>query len=105
MTNTHTPAPWVVSESEKKCLAIFPGNEHGRPRALCSIAWVQSWNDTADDAANAAFICRAVNCHDELLDVLVRVMKEIEHGGASGTALRAMTEDAHAAIAKARGQS
>jgi hypothetical protein len=46
----------MVSQNERKALAIFPANEKGRPRALCSIAFVQSWNDTADDMANARLI-------------------------------------------------
>ncbi len=55
----HTAGPWVISASEKCRYTIFPGNEHGRPRALCSIAWVQSWNDTEDDEANARLIAAA----------------------------------------------
>lgn len=102
----HTPGPWVVSESEKKCLAIFPGNEHGRPRALCSIAWVQSWNDTADDAANARLIAAA----PDLLDAITNLMNGVDTGlvrvetPADETLANAFAK-IRAAIAKARGKS
>lgn len=74
----HTPTPWMVSEGEKYPQTIFPANEHGGPRALCSIAWVSSWNNTANDAANAKFIIRSVNCHDELVNCLENLLKYID---------------------------
>lgn len=108
MTNTakHTPTPWEIVEhtaiNDVKEYRVFSGYDE---IAVCrnTVGGIVAVTQLPVEA-NAAFICRAVNCHDELLDVLVRVMNEIEHGGASGTALRAMTEDAHAAIAKARGK-
>jgi hypothetical protein len=77
----HTPGPWIVSESERKCLAIFPGNDKDRPRALCSIAWVLSWNDTANDSANARLIAAAPE--------LLAVLKDVQLALLTGASLKA----------------
>lgn len=76
MTQTkHTPLPWMVDNrrsivkvrSEKREVAVLSGrldSEHGRETIQ----------------ANAAFIARACNSHDELLEALENIVKYAEQG-------------------------
>lgn len=63
----HTPTPWeVTGYKDEKCVFISPANCLVHEIARCC-----RWDDTSEAAeernANAAFIVRACNAHDDLL--------------------------------------
>ena len=73
MTNTqHTPTPWYISETRLKTTIEIYIDGWGYTLADCDA----SHSSLADKVgieeveANAAFIVKAVNCHDELLKAL-----------------------------------
>jgi hypothetical protein len=90
---SHTPGPWETS-------ALSDGTQ-----------WTVCGPDGGDMIAdltgnpNEENDARLISAAPELLAVLVRVTNELEHGGASMTAIRSMVQDARAAIAKADGLS
>lgn len=63
----HTPTPWKTM-----CFSMSPKvleirSEIGGP-------WIAEINLTGNHRENAAFIVRAVNCHDEMLETLKGLM-------------------------------
>jgi hypothetical protein len=59
---THTPTPWTVEEgTQPHTLAIVNDYES----KTISVAM----HDNAEDKANAAYIVRAVNSHEALLEI------------------------------------
>lgn len=72
---THTPTPWKV-------LGYTPYGEDYRITDDIGndIAIVPHWDDEAkiEARANAAFIVKAVNCHEELLEALKEAKKAIQ---------------------------
>ena len=84
----HTPTPWVVGEFDETlgydCMTGgWPIRQIGEMNSLLVIDQADygqkhcDWNFRSDEAkANAAFIVRAVNCHDELVAALQRINKE-----------------------------
>ena len=73
----HTPTPWKLYKDKNG--ARFIQN----PKELCTICWVgNEWTPGDWEAqANAQFIVKAVNCHDELFDVLVACKEELIQRG------------------------
>ena len=65
----HTPLPWSVH-------AIFPDSVLAEETNVC-----QCWNISGQGEANAAFIVRAVNCHEELLATLKAVRQRLHFVG------------------------
>lgn len=74
--SNHTPTPWHVIEGNK---SIYICNPKGTPIAELNLYIGDSGFITKDKngIANADFIVRAVNCHDELVDVLNLLNKEV----------------------------
>lgn len=66
MTTKHTPTPWEVNPRHKLIVQVIDDEEYGRTIAECGYG---SSLD-ADHEANAAFIVKAVNCHDDLVSAL-----------------------------------
>lgn len=102
MDAKHTPTPWEISRSKYK------GQEHLGLRnvdSLTEAVWrVDSGAglNPARDEANAAFIVRAVNAHDELVEALSDIVHSV--GGDTGFARQQRMKKARAAIAKAEGK-
>lgn len=106
MTN-HTPTPWNVRyydefqnapldvlSSEGNCIANV-----GRRSVNKTTGKV--YEPSAEAFANAAFIVKAVNCHQELVDAAKAVLDNLREGDfISTTRLDAL----QAAIAKAKGE-
>lgn len=63
-TNKHTPTPWYFSPISCDVWAN-PGF------TICEV--YPSGHETEEKKANAEFIVRAVNCHDELVEALQRL--------------------------------
>lgn len=68
---THTPTPWFSEGRPPNMVLLFSGKDMGNRKSPCILL--------ADDdqAANAAFIVRAVNCHDELVEALTNARRII----------------------------
>lgn len=80
----HTPTPWVKRQHQ-----LF-GEDPARPIATCNVI-------TRDGEANAAFIVRAVNAHEELVSLLASAALHVmPHDGILGQKIES-------ALAKARG--
>lgn len=70
MTNTkHTPAPWeetsrdIISYIGGESIYIARAFSNGEPQ----LGWTNPGCSSIEAKANARFIVKAVNCHDELL--------------------------------------
>lgn len=77
MSNTkHTPTPWHMSVEEKSRRddVYIVGNPTGALGGARQLAYmVDTWTGASTEA-NAAFIVRAVNSHDQLVDVVKEMM-------------------------------
>ena len=105
----HTPVPWEVDEAEDLPLAVIADTADGE--AICEIGkdGSRKADSCAEWHANAAFIVRACNAHDDLLEVLGAIHACWGVGYKDTRrlvdALRPLIEvDARAAIAKAKGE-
>ena len=96
----HTPGPWTIwPDADSDQLAVGP--ERGGV-AICDVVitngiGVNTESTRATGYANADFICRACNCHDDLLAAL----KELHNAYGAHTGIWEAMEQARAAIAKA----
>ena len=98
----HTPTPWIRRESKSDVIWIEDGN--GR------VVMHNSSVKDPEDQANAAFIVRAVNAHEELVEALREIAKgagpysqdQLEH--ATNT-IQAMKDLANEAIAEQWGNA
>lgn len=88
---THTPTPWHVNYHE-----IVAAN-HTRP---CHMSTSLNMFAPGESEANAAFIVRAVNCHQELIDTL----KDLAHYCHDQIDETGLQERVRQAIAKAEGK-
>lgn len=101
MNTKHTPTPWTFSEFGP--ISTATGNIH----YVANIA-KHGPSDTLDqeDKANAEFIVRACNCHDELVAFANRVATSYSVGGCSAQSLERGLEElrwaARAILAKAK---
>lgn len=101
----HTPTPW------NGCDDFITGAMHGRCHSSAAgvvyanhiIAWMEK--EDADRSANAAFIVRACNAHDELVAALERTLEILDAWGPErrGDTLERLHERITAALSKARG--
>ena len=124
----HTPGPWEAYDCEPEEQAtgamIFAedGTEDGR--LICTIAKSKRVQPddkrrlaysvlTEEDAANAEFIVRAVNCHEDLLAAAVAIVETQPHFQKPGSAHKPGSDvyrryeagvALRAAIAKAKGE-
>ena len=106
---THTPTPWSIGHSMERNY-IYGGGSH-----LACIGSRENGFFIHDDGslneseANAAFIVRAVNSHDDLLEALETLLA-LDTDGEAGCRIdpieygRALAM-ARAAVAKARGET
>jgi hypothetical protein len=90
---THTPTPWKVED--KTTLADSAGH-------VIAITASREQSDLANEA-NAAFIVRAVNVHEELMRVCVYALNELEHPHANPENKTLTIQDLKQALAKAEG--
>lgn len=81
----HTPTPWVAVEKEGRRTLLVSGGPRFTGETIGAI----------DRKENAAFIVRAVNAHEELLEVLYWLLGNSKAGGAQA-------ERISQAIAKAK---
>ena len=76
----HTPTPWgIYHEPEGQ---VFIGTAEGEPWFICRIRHgcnEHGQPEGVEDKANAEFIVRAVNHHDELVAMLEEVAAELEY--------------------------
>lgn len=102
----HTPLPWGIMRNQAACALV--ARTDGAKQAVRIVAHI----DNEITAEDAAFICRAVNSHYELLEALkkcraelVEELKELgrcDHSvGMCFCPIRYALEAADAAIAKA----
>lgn len=106
MTTPHTPTPWKVKEGTMD----FLGDSMRPIQAVHGsiIAFVSDGNlvDTQKRDADASFICRAVNAHEELVGMVKELLSELswtaqnnpQHG------LEGTVEKAKKVLAKAEGK-
>lgn len=99
--DNHTPLPWST-------------NDHGTPNnidIICDdgcIANVSRWSNCiadrhSENQANAAYIVRACNAHDELVSVLHAGIALVNDPDAGEDEARAFERLARAALAKVQG--
>lgn len=89
----HTPTPWKIEEYEIDKLLVIGNN-------TTEIAYTRSFED-------AAFIVRAVNCHEELLATakhLLDLLADFSNGDLPPVDVKARWTDYAQAIAKAEGK-
>ena len=108
---THTPTPWSIGHSMERNY-IYGGGSH-----LACIGSRENGFFIHDDGslneseANAAFIVRAVNSHDDLLEALEETVRvavvfaNCEAAEARGGKIPPWLVKARAAIAKAWGET
>jgi len=101
----HTQIPWMehISYFGKVFVARDMGEAEKLPPLICYIGDMEETD--GEDHANAEFIVRAVNCHDELLAVCEELEGYVYHeaGGEGCDRLKACKR-AWAVIAKAKGE-
>lgn len=98
--STHTQIPWQHKAiTPKGTQAIF---SEGKRIATCYASYDCGQNKKSC-AANAAFIIRAVNCHEELVAALKDVLTEMEVFDPRGNGR--FMENARTALAKAEGRA
>jgi hypothetical protein len=91
MSSEHTPTPWYVAGGKTIRYGVKGAGGDG---------WIGKAN-WQNGEANAEFIVRAVNCHDEL----VAVMKEARDKGYTAPWPDGLRDRINLAIAKAEGRS
>jgi len=109
--SAHTPGPWRIKYGSPT--VVVPGNDtHHRRAAIAQCALSHGIGEAGiQDAANAEFIVRACNAHDDLLgaldDLLGQVMQAKEGFGiyANSESMDESVNAARAAIAKAKGEA
>lgn len=102
---THTPTPWELYDEGKSAV----GHQFaivGNKERIATVHGLE--NELPKTQANAAFIVRAVNCHDELVEtikLLKRCCKEAlsDKWDRSDDGFESMIEDCDRALAKAKG--
>lgn len=111
----HTPGPWVTDERHNYPCDIYANSENGEE--LIAIACDLDDGGAMTDEANARFIVRACNSHEELLAALKRLTAEIAGmidieepelrrllGNTNFACIQQRFLEAREAIAKAEGQ-
>lgn len=97
-----TPIPWVVDQVNREYIATMCDGVYEYIGKIDPGDFSSVRRPYDECAANAAFIVRAVNCHDELVAALIglSMRDRTPHIHASPEVLRA-----RAAIAKATGEA
>lgn len=100
MTNTakHTPTPWMHEHTkDKETNSVDIYNIDG-----ACIATVRSNHGYDVREANAAYIVKAVNCHEQLVEALVRAQCEL--GDPTPEGIKIALQEINAALAAAEAQ-
>lgn len=101
----HTPTPWraVIDQGNprvfKHAMALVATTAEGAH--VQAIDCTRSGANFVEDRANAEFIVRAVNCHEELVAALKVLLASANY---STDAMDAAEAQARAALSKASGQ-
>lgn len=105
MNAMHTPTPWETVELNPESWHIWPNN--GKDTFRIATCYCHQLGGE-DAKANAAFIVRAVNAHDDLVAALRKLIGDFEseiHNEYDGTSMLedrlAEIDYARAALAKA----
>ena len=98
----HTPVPWKVDEQYKADVQTADGKLE-----ICttskSVLLEGNTPSRAETLANAAFIVRACNCHDELLAAFKKIKKQLTQSNDRFQMIAEIEKITNAAIAKAEG--
>jgi hypothetical protein len=79
MEHTKTPTPWYVNCNNHQIMAEVPGWDARHPVAECKIPDTQIIiTYPLNYEANAAFIVKAVNAHDELVQAIIDTMEHLK---------------------------
>lgn len=100
---SHAPLPWSVQNSDD----IWEGDEHPTIPLFKAANHLRSWGREyphAERHANAAFIVRACNAHDDLLAALKRIVTAYDLPGHWQDEVAQAMGQARAAIARAEGR-
>jgi hypothetical protein len=95
----HTPLPWSVSGLDKRYICHLSDNGTGMPRSMSVARLVERISETE---ANAEFIVRAVNSHDELVAVVEVTLRALTNPGPGTPSHSALLTQLRAALAKAK---
>lgn len=107
MTQQHTPLPWKFGNTGTDQVMILGGKNGDY---VCSVQIQQMGGGVISEAmeprrrANAKFILRACNAHDDLLNVAIRAETMLPMIG-NIPAVQRLLADLASAIAKARGEA
>lgn len=101
MKQKHTPTPWAKTESFQ--IVKPQGNTALELADICYVG------DEAVAEANAEFIVRACNAHDELVEALQKCLESAHAADSNvlhsfGSLVKAIQHYARPALAKARGE-
>lgn len=89
----HTPTPWKVVTGLYGTTSIWADGEE---MAICPINYDGARRPPEESTANAEFIVRAVNCHDELLAALEDILASYDANDSRG--IGEAIEESRAAI-------
>ena len=93
----HTELPWRLWKANDDTWAICETKENGRHPYFATVSVGNMWGD--EGKANAAFIVKAVNNHEKLLEALNDIISESEnHGCGSDTMSESLDEVRRVAI-------
>ena len=99
MSAAHTPGSWGVGYPRSNEVEVG-----GRRIAICVQTAEMGDLDKDQADANAEFIVRAVNAHDELLEALIAIAPELRGLGLVSKHCADLSAQVDAAIAKATGE-
>lgn len=108
---THTPTPWVYDEVCRSVLSVLsdPNNEFYNydPYSDTEIefTFICDFHNHPNKENNAAFIVKAVNCHDELLKALEGLANAYSFLPEAVTGEGTWHNHAMVVISKAKGES
>jgi hypothetical protein len=74
MKAEHTPIPYFVSVHDDNLDMVIRADSEYEP-IVCNVSVESSWSeaDVEQNAANAEFICRACNNHEQLIEALQNI--------------------------------
>lgn len=102
MTTDRTPTPWQTGAKSRRTFHRLIVGQRGEPVAEISIPMPTTKQIINTAHANAAFIVRACNAHDELVAALRDLLDAVQsnhEGGALKTQDEIFAQAGHAAIA------
>ncbi len=72
----HTPTPWVVNDNSGMALVILGVSRRNQRREVAVVQY-HNGSDDSEVRPNAAFIVKAVNNHDALIEALEVVLDDL----------------------------